>query len=508
MKANITPIDPTLKAFRKGRTAVNTFAGINAYSTTATPSESLIEVWAVEEHEPLDLSKLGGRVLIEGNAPCIQWLTPEQQEKLKKGSEPTAFSIGYDTGAPGGDKSELTYFSGCGELSMKQGDGTFKRIGMATGRFTPDHTFPKAKVMKASAAFSKASQSLRGSLTLSSEASQKLSETLLAELAKKKQECADKEAQRILNGSAKKKPVGLLNTPSPSHKLFSKSKNQSTPYNLPIMPGMCRRVAGHLRELANSHPVFDPLHPIIHKIHMLHVGNVPFVPDHYLHSAAHALKQYFDAGTPGAPNLIGSRGLALPEEAHFTDQIMAGISPECNAARHAVINYESALVRLFKRRSLFGRPDANTVEREQLYLSALNITLNFLSDVLGSCETGRRFAALLAPLTVLFYVDLFREDPVKVAACINHAISKAILADFSAWDFHHPKQPKVWGLPLHPELTDIRVVEYEEGQKVKINNLGYITPPTLSVAPMKDLTFSPLRFRASEIAPNVLVQDW
>lgn len=487
MKANITPIDPTLKAFRKHRTAVSNFAGINAYSTTAAPSEALIESWAVEEHQPLDLSMLGGRVLIEGCAPCIQWLTPEQQEKLKKGSEPTAFSIGYDVGAPGG----------------------FKSHGTITGRFKFEQ-IPSAKILKATTKFRTAANALALSSDLSNQASENLSAAIMTEVHKVQKASIDKQAKALLEGS-KHPATGLL-----SHKLFSQSKsariantkNKTSAYNMPIGVGMLRRVSAHLRELINSHAAFDVLHNVIKRVPDLCVGNAPYVDEYQIKYKGEDMRAMFEVGAPLIPDPDNWRGLALPEEFHFADQIMAGISPECNAGREPVRRYEEVLVRLFSRRQMFGTKDASTEERERLYLSALNITLNFLQDVLGHCQAGQRFASMLAPLTVLFYVDLWRQDPVKVAACISHAITRAILADFQAWHFHHPKQDKVYGLPLHPELENIQIIEYQAGQKVELHNIGNVSPVKLSEAsmPPKEMFYTPLRFTASEIAPNVLIE--
>lgn len=467
MKANITPIDPTLKAFRKHRTAVSNFAGINAYSTTAAPSEALIESWAVEEHQPLDLSLLEKRILsgsAYSNFPC---------------------SIGVDT---------------------RHG---FKSQGTVTGRFKCE-PFPSAKILKASTYFRASANALAMSAELSSQASENLSAAIMTEVHKEQKASIDKQAKALLEGS-KHPATGLI-----SHKLFSQSKSariaktskKTSPYNMPINVGMLRRVSGHLRALQNSHAVFDVLHGVIKRVPDLCVGNAPYVEEYQIKYKGEDMRAMFESGAPLIPDPDNWRGLALPEEFHFADQIMAGISPECNAGREPVRRYEEGLVRLFKRRQMFGTVEASTEERERLYLSALNITLNFLQDVLGHCEAGQRFASMLAPLTVLFYVDLWRQDPVKVAACISHAITRAILADFKAWHFNHPKQEKIFGLPLHPELENIQIIEYEAGQKVEIHNIGNVSPVKLSEMnmPAKEMFYTPLRFTASQIAPNVLIE--
>ncbi|UHD87298.1 hypothetical protein [Vibrio phage D4] len=467
MKANITPIDPTLKAFRKHRTAVSNFAGINAYSTTATPSEALIEVWAVEEHRPLDLSLLEKRILsgsTYSNFPC---------------------SIGVDTGHG------------------------FKSHGTVTGRFKFE-PFPSGKILKATTKFRTSANALALSSDLSSQASENLSAAIMSEVHKAQKASIDKQAKQLLEGS-KHPATGLL-----SHKLFSQSKsariantkNKTSAYNMPINVGMLRRVSGHLRALINSHAAFDVLHNVVNRVPDLCVGNAPYVEEYQIKYKGEDMRAMFESGAPLIPDPDNWRGLALPEEFHFADQIMAGISPECNAGRYTVRQYERALVRLFKRRQMFGTTEAKTEDRESLYLSALNITLNFLQDVLGHCEAGQRFASMLAPLTVLFYVDLWRQDPVKVAACISHAITRSILADFQAWHFHHPKQETVYGLPLHPELDNIQIIEYQAGQKVELHNIGSVSPVKLSRAykPPKDMFYTPLRFTASEIAPNVLIE--
>lgn len=478
MKSNITPIDPTLKAFRKGRTAVNTFAGINVYSTRAAPSNSLVKLWELESMFPT-VSPMAGKIkLLDKKPPSgIKWIAADS-------------NIGYDHGKPEGAHTST--------VKLKSG-GNFVTGGVITRRLTIKGLSPGGNVPKQFKGLSVAS----GGCVDATEA---FSKAILDNVGDKIQEKHDRFAKTILKGSGKRtKAKGLLGG---MYKHTLHSKKYKPRYNAPIMPGMLRRVCGHLLELANSHPAFDPLHSIIHKVCDLNVGSLPFVNDDSIDQTVRSL-DLVRLEDPSAPTDAMARGLCAPEPFHYTTTIHHDDNVNTNGA-HVVVEYEKTLSRVLRYRRHFASTYSSTSQRESLYLSCLNITLNFLHDKLGFMDTGVRFSSMLAPLTVLFYVDLEREDPIKVASCICHVIKHAMLADFNKWYYNDPLFKTVFALPLHYETITLTMFEVEYGQKIETHNLHATIKPFTKGAKGSGLadTVQLIRYKPSDVAPNVLVQDY
>ncbi|QNJ59154.1 hypothetical protein [Vibrio phage vB_ValS_PJ32] len=383
MKSNITPIDPTLKAFRKGRTALSKFSGLNAYSTPAAPK-------------------------------CLD----------------------YPIQIPTGSK-----------IVFLDKDRKAKFAGTITGRFkctVPAINEVKAKPSKKHNYF--------GSAVAATDAVDAFSSAILSGISGKLKENADSEGEKLLKGgNSGANPVGLLNsTHRPTVNTWS-IKNQPKDINTPIKTPLVSLIKFVIRKLIESSPVFKPLTLLTQDLHKLYIGYAPIVTAKDFQHA----QEYFERRLTDERYDLNPWDFYLiaPHVLHNTTPLPSIVGPGSHVGHKVTQQFVKRMSYLLGMGSMLLTEHSPYELRNSVALSVLNLTLNYLYDRLSDKSFSIDLTSIIAPITLIYYVDSMDTEPGAMAEVLTKVMVSAINYDLKGWGQGKNPYSAVDCLMLHPELT-------------------------------------------------------